>query len=275
MKQIRVIVFAAHPDEADCYAGGTIALFADMGHAVKAVALTNGDAGHFRDKPEVLAKRRLAEAKEAGKRLGAEYDVLDYHDGGLTPSIEVREHVIRKTREWKADVVIAFHPEGCAHADNRIAGEVVRDASAFIALTPNVVPDTPPLKKSPFFFLMPDYSKRDSYTPDIVIATDESVDKQYHAIDAHESQAYEYGPWRGGCLDKVPKDKQDRMKFLREETSWVVGVKDQPEIHGALKKWYGAKAKDIKYAEPYEIAYYSLRPSEDEIRELFPMLPAK
>ena len=47
IEQIRVIVFAAHPDEPDEYVGGTAALFAQMGHAVKFVALTNGDAGHF------------------------------------------------------------------------------------------------------------------------------------------------------------------------------------------------------------------------------------
>ena len=44
--KIRVIAFGAHPDDCDIRAAGTAALFAKMGHAVKFVSVTNGDAGH-------------------------------------------------------------------------------------------------------------------------------------------------------------------------------------------------------------------------------------
>ncbi|NBO49865.1 MAG: PIG-L family deacetylase, partial [Chitinophagia bacterium] len=42
----RIIVIGAHPDDCDIDAGGIAAMFAEMGHAVKFVAVTNGDAGH-------------------------------------------------------------------------------------------------------------------------------------------------------------------------------------------------------------------------------------
>ena len=45
-KRIRVVAVFAHPDDADSKMGGTAALLAKMGVAVKFVALTNGDAGH-------------------------------------------------------------------------------------------------------------------------------------------------------------------------------------------------------------------------------------
>ncbi len=109
-KQLRIIVIGAHPDDCDVKAGGTAALFAAMGHAVKFVSVTNGDAGHQLQGGGALAKRRTAEAQEAGKRLGVVYDVLDNHDGELLPSLEVRLQIIRKIREWNADVVITHVP---------------------------------------------------------------------------------------------------------------------------------------------------------------------
>ena len=65
--KLRIIMFGAHPDDCE-KAGGTAALFAQMGYAVKFVSVTNGDAGHQVMKGEPLAKRRYAEAQEAALR---------------------------------------------------------------------------------------------------------------------------------------------------------------------------------------------------------------
>src|SRR5947199_6752903 len=94
--KIRVIMFGAHPDDCDEKSGGTAALFAQMGYAVKFVSVTNGDAGHQTLKGQELAKRRYAETQEAAKRLGISYDVLDNHDGLLMPTVEVRLQIIKK-----------------------------------------------------------------------------------------------------------------------------------------------------------------------------------
>src|SRR5579872_2764617 len=104
---LRVIMFGAHPDDCDQGAGGTAILLTALGYKVKFVAVTNGDAGHQSMGGGTLAKRRLLEAKEAGKRFGVEYDVLGNHDGELLPSLDVRLQIIRKIREWNADVVIS------------------------------------------------------------------------------------------------------------------------------------------------------------------------
>src|SRR6266545_1254702 len=84
---LRIIAFGAHPDDCDIRAGGTAAKFAALGHKVKFVAVTNGDAGHQSEGGGALAKRRRAEAQESGRRLGiGEYEVLDNHDGELLPT---------------------------------------------------------------------------------------------------------------------------------------------------------------------------------------------
>ena len=100
-----------------------------------------------------LAKRRFAEAQEAGKRFGVTYDVLDNHDGQLMPSLEVRLQIIKKIREWNADIVIAPRPNDY-HPDHRYTGVLVQDAAYMVAV-PNIAPETPALKKEPGIFIFP------------------------------------------------------------------------------------------------------------------------
>ncbi len=92
-----MIMIGAHPDDCDQDAGGTAILLSQLGYAVKFVAVTNGDAGHQSEGGGQLAKRRYAEAQEAGKRFGVTYDVLDNHDGELVPSLDVRLQIIRRS----------------------------------------------------------------------------------------------------------------------------------------------------------------------------------
>lgn len=264
---LRVIVFGAHPDDCDLDAGGTAALWAAKGHAVKFVALTNGDAGHQSEGGGMLAKRRRAEAQEAGRRLGiAEYEVLDNHDGELEPTLAVRQQVIRRIRQWNADVVIAPRPNDY-HPDHRYTGVLVQD-SAYMVVVPNVTPDTPPLKKNPVFLYSQDHFQRPNpFRPDVAVAIDSVIDRKIAALDAHESQVYEWLPWVDGQLDSVPKDKAARVAWLKAQRA---GQKLGPDAREALRKWYGAKADAVRNVEAFEVCEYGRRPTEADLRRLFP-----
>ena len=266
--KVRIIIIGAHPDDCDQDAGGTAAIFASMGYAVKFVAVTNGDAGHQADKGVSLAKRRFAEAQEAGKRFGVSYDVLDNHDGQLLPTLEVRLQVIRKIREWNADVVIAPRPNDY-HPDHRYTGVLVQDAAYMVAV-PNVAPETPALKKNPVFLYSQDFFQRPNpFRPDITVDISKVFLQKVHALDAHISQVYEWLPWIGHYLEQVPADKTAREKWLQTR----IAVKITPEVRKTLEKWYGAdKAAKVEHAEAFEICEYGAQPDEKEIKRLFPML---
>jgi len=266
--KVRIIIIGAHPDDCDQDAGGTAAIFASMGYAVKFVAVTNGDAGHQADKGVSLAKRRFAEAQEAGKRFGVSYDVLDNHDGQLLPTLEVRLQVIRKIREWNADVVIAPRPNDY-HPDHRYTGVLVQDAAYMVAV-PNVAPETPALKKNPVFLYSQDFFQRPNpFRPDITVDISKVFLQKVHALDAHVSQVYEWLPWIGHYLEQVPADKTAREKWLQTR----IAVKITPEVRKTLEKWYGAdKAAKVEHAEAFEICEYGAQPDEKEIKRLFPML---
>jgi len=268
--KVRVIAFGAHPDDCDIRAGGLAAKYATLGYKVKFVSVTNGDAGHQSQGGGALAARRRAEAREAGRRIGIEYDVLDNHDGELLPTIAVREQVIRKIREWNADIVLAPRPNDY-HPDHRYTGILVQDA-AYMVTVPNVVSEVPALRKNPVFLNFYDnFTRPQPFRPDIVVSIDDVYDKKIDMLDAHVSQVYEWLPWHDGQLEQVPKEPTARRKWLAAQRPEKV----LPEWRESLSKRYGGDATRIQHAEAFEITEYGRQPSEQEIRILFPFFPAK
>ncbi|EAR13539.1 hypothetical protein PI23P_03557 [Polaribacter irgensii 23-P] len=272
-KKLNIIVFGAHPDDCDNKFGGTAALFAKMGHNVKFVSITNGDAGHFEKGGGALAKIRRAEANEAAKRLNIEYTVLDNHDGELLPTLDIRHQVIREIRNWNADIVLTHRPVDY-HPDHRYTGVLVQDA-AYLVIVPNVVSDTPPLEKNPVFLYLQDpFQKPYAFQPEITIDISSTLDQKMYGLDAHDSQFYEWLPWTEGKLSDVPEDKSERLVYLKNK--WGAKSNITPEIRKSLTKWYGnEKGNAVQYVESFEICEYGKQPTDEEILKLFPMLTSK
>lgn len=261
-------MIGAHPDDCDIKSGGTAALFAAMGHQVKFLSVTNGDAGHMEEGGGMLAKRRYDETQEVAKRLGITYDVLDNHDGELLPTLEIRLDVIRKIREWDADVVIS-HRSNDYHPDHRYTGILVQDA-AFMVGVPNIAADTPPLRKNPVFLYYQDnFQKPNPFEPDIAIDITSVIDKKIDGLDAHVSQFYEWLPWIANDPDVIPDGKEERKAWLKSKRV----LAPNPTVIKALEEWYGKeKAGQARYAEAFEICEYGTQPSREDIKRLFPML---
>ncbi len=264
---LRIIAFGAHPDDCDIRAGGTAARWAALGHQVKFVAVTNGDAGHQSEGGGALARRRRLEAQEAGRRLGiAEYETLDNHDGELVPSVAVRQQVIRRIRQWNADIVLAPRPNDY-HPDHRYTGVLVEDA-AYMVVVPNVCPDTPPLRKNPVFLYFQDgFQRPNPFRPDVVVSIDDVLERKIEGLDAHTSQVYEWLPWVAGQLEHVPADPAARLEWLRKMRS---GEPLSEPLREALRKWYGPRGDSIRNVEAFEVCEYGRQPSKDDLKRLFP-----
>lgn len=270
---MRVILIGAHPDEADMYGGGTAARFAEMGHEVKMVSLTNGDAGHFEMERFALAARRYQEAQEAANRLGVlEYDVLDTHDSELMPTLELRKKVIQLIREWNADVVISLNPNGGGHPDNRACGKVVDEAMAFVTNRYALL-GVAPLEKRPAHLYMIDYITMRVHRHDVVIDIGSTIEKKLLACDANASQFYEASARQYCALEDVPTSwETGRREFILEH--WADTIYTLPHMRDRLAELYGAEqAQKVEFAETFQFSDDSEIPTDDEIRRIFPMLP--
>lgn len=273
--QLRIIVFGAHPDDAQYKAGGTAAKWAAAGHAVKLVSVTNGDIGHWQMAGGPLARRRLAEVKKADALIGATTEVLDIHDGELMPSLENRQKIIRLIREWNADIVIAHRPWDY-HPDHRYTGILIQDA-AYMVTVPFICPDVPPLTKNPLFLYSSDgFQKPYPFKADIVVAVDDVFDQKLTALHEMPSQHYEGGATGSQeHLDSVPPatDEAARKAWLRER--WERRQSGEANrFRPMLIQFYGEeKGNAVKFAEAFEICEYGRQPSKEEIRRLFPFFP--
>ncbi|QIA08638.1 PIG-L deacetylase family protein [Draconibacterium halophilum] len=266
--KINVVVIGAHPDDADVDVAGTAYQFAQMGHNVLFVSLTNGDAGHYNKGGGALAKIRIKEAEEAGKRIGVTYKVLDNHDAELMPTLKLRHDIIRIIRNWNADVVITHRPYDY-HPDHRNTAIAVQDA-AFLVTVPNVAPDVSALKVNPVFLFSHDnFQKPNPFQPDIAVDISAVYDKKVYGMAAHESQFFEWLPWLNGKLEEVPDNEQDRLEWLGKMRLNT----PTPAMRKSLEKWYDAEtAEKAQAVEAFEICEFGRHPSDEDIKMLFPML---
>lgn len=265
-EHLKVLVVAAHPDEADMYAGGTAALLADAGHFVKFLSLTNGDAGHYEMARKPLAHRRAEEAYEAARLLNvAEYEILEHHDGELEPSFAIRKEVIASIREWQSDLVISFHDECARHSDNRAAGRLTRDAVEFSTLR-NVVPNRPPLRRSPVCLLMTDYGAADHHRHDVAVDVDNTIEQKLRACAAHATQFLENAPHGRGFLDRVPVDGSWSAQRDLILEFWPEFMYTQDDMRDGLAEVYGpGAADDVEFAETFQLADYGRTTTAAEV----------
>jgi LmbE family N-acetylglucosaminyl deacetylase len=267
-RPLRIIVFGAHPDDAE-KVGGTMAKFVALGHKVRLVSLTNGNAGHYAMGGGPLAQRRYAETQCSGRVIGAEYVVLDNDDGKLMPTLENREEVIRQIREFQADIVISPRPNDY-HPDHRNTALLVQDA-AYMVTVPNIVPLTPHLKKNPVFLYMSDtFTQPSPFLPDIAVAIDDVIEKKIDMYDCHKSQMYEWLPYNRGILDSVPKDPGKQREWLAQ--TWGFRSSQPGETYRALLvRLYGQeKGSRVRQAEAFQVSEYGSQPSLEELKQLFP-----
>ena len=191
----RVLVVMAHPDDCDFGAGGTIAQWTARGIEVSYCIITNGDQGGEESgiPLEEMAKVRQKEQRDAGAALGvSEITYLNYRDGWLMPSIELRKEIVRAIRIAKPDRMVVQSPERnweriySSHPDHLAAGETAIQA---------VYPDA----RNPFAFTdlkeagLEPWRVREvwitgSPTPNHFLDITETFSRKMDALHAHVSQ---------------------------------------------------------------------------------------
>ena len=270
--KLRIIVFGAHPDDAEYKTGGTSAKWAKLGHQVKLVSVTNGDIGHWQMAGGPLAQRRMAEVTAAAKILGVTSQVLDIHDGELLPTLEHRKLITKLIREWQADIVISHRPWDY-HPDHRYVGVLVQDA-AFMVTVPFFCPDVPPLKKNPVFLYSSDgFRKPYPFDPDVAVSVDDVFETKLAAIHELPSQAYEGGAngseehVRGVPPESTPAT---RKAWLKERWSSRQSAEADKSRELIVRLYGEERGKAVKHAETFELCEYGSRPNGDELRRLFP-----
>jgi len=218
-----ILVILAHPDDPEFFLGATIARWIKAGHKVRYVLLTKGDKGAS---DPTLAKREVSHIRTDEQQAAAGYlgvtsiDFLDYDDGYLLPSLDLRREVVRWIRYYQPDILVTCDPTNTFpsehyinHPDHRYAGQVVIDAVFPGAGNPFFFPDLieegyPPHEVEEVWMSLTEQ-------PDIKLDVTEHWEDKIEALKRHASQIGAPDAFERKMLDRLQQD--DQVEFIYEE----------------------------------------------------------
>ena len=237
-----MLAFAAHPDDIDFGAAGTVAAWTAAGVEVSYCVMTSGDAGGFepgdRDSVSELRRREQRAAAElAGVR---NVHFLGEKDGYLAVTPEVVEKAVALIRRVRPDVVLSMHPERnwdriqASHPDHLACGEIVTRAVYPAAENPFAFPHLAEqglqAYKVPWLWFYGAPRERENHAVDVSA----TVENKLAAIRIHASQH----PDLAGMETAVRGMLQDNARRFgladgaSAETFHAVGVNTERTIAG-------------------------------------------
>ncbi len=134
----RILIILAHPDDPEFFCGASIARWTNAGHHVEYCLLTCGDKG---TKDRSIETRELCSIRQEEQRAAAavlgvnKVRFLNYEDGYLVPSLDLRRDITRVIRQIRPDILVTCDPRTLFaggsrlnHPDHRAAGQATLDA---------------------------------------------------------------------------------------------------------------------------------------------------
>ena len=187
-----VLAVYAHPDDTEVACGGTLARWAAAGSAVHLVIVCRGDKGS-RDpqaEPEAVAAVRRDEVQRAAEVLRlTSFELLDYPDGEVDDSAELRATLVGVIRRLRPSAVVCPDPTAAFfgrtyinHRDHRVVGWATLDAVAPAAWNPLYFPAQGPAHHVAEVYLS------GSLEPDSFVDIDAGIEAKTRALRCHESQ---------------------------------------------------------------------------------------
>lgn len=232
----RVMSIHAHPDDQEFTVAGTLAKWARAGSEIVSVCITSGDAGSNDQTPPHMTKQELSRLREEEQRnacrvLGVKEVVfLNYSDGILQPTIDLRRDLTRLIRKHKPDVVVCGDPtvrfygdSYMNHPDHRVAADVTLDAVFPSAGTRFIFPE----------LLTEGYEPHEvkqvfvhgSEKPTVFIDIASSLDAKIAALKEHKSQIGDWDP--AEMMKEWAKDEGKEKGLEAAEAFRVMVLKEE------------------------------------------------
>jgi len=189
---VHLLVFAAHPDDAELAAGGLIAKHVKHGYRVGIVDFTRGELGS-RGTPETRAEESAAADEVLGIAVRENFGLPD---GGLTENLEARRLVADAMRRHRPKLVAAPYLED-AHPDHAVVGRIVESAlypAGFVNYRTDARPDRNEAPAAPFRPAgLVHYMNHFAFEPSFVLDVTDVWEKRMEAVRCYSSQLHREG----------------------------------------------------------------------------------
>lgn len=178
-----VLVFAAHPDDAELSMGGTIAKLSNNGFKVGIIDLTKGEMG-----TRGSIETRREEANKASAILKALHrENLGLRDGSIKFNEDYLKKIISCIRKYQPKIIFAPYFND-RHPDHIGASQLVKEAMFFSGLPKIVTEDNDkiqmPYRPKKLFYYMQTYE----FKPSFVVDISETFETKMKAVRAYETQ---------------------------------------------------------------------------------------
>ncbi|WP_099598169.1 bacillithiol biosynthesis deacetylase BshB1 [Reichenbachiella sp. 5M10] len=198
--KLDVLVFAAHPDDAELACGGTLLSLAAQGKKVGVVDFTRGEMG-TRGTPEI----REAESAAASEILRLTVrENLGFKDVYFQNDEEHVLAVVEKIRQYQPQTILA-NALSDRHPDHGKAAEVVKRALFWAGLQKIETShdgESQPIWRAQNMY---HYIQTDWHKPDFVVDVSEYWDRRMDAVRAFKSQFFTPGGEESNTLISSPE----------------------------------------------------------------------
>jgi len=212
-----VLGVAAHPDDLDFGASGTMAGFAKNGADVHYLIVTDGSKGSSDEKLSSadLIKIREKEQRNAVKAIGGKsVTFLGYPDGELEVSMALKKDIVKVIRTLKPDVVITMDPAMLYsakrgfinHPDHRAAAQATLDSVFPLARDHMVFPEL--FANGYLPHKTPTVLLTNFDSNNFVVDITDTFDEKIAALRAHVSQVGDIGEvkkWMSQMAEMIGK----------------------------------------------------------------------
>jgi N-acetylglucosamine malate deacetylase 1 len=204
------LIIAAHPDDAEISAGGTIAALKAQGASVGILDLTSGEPTPF-GTPEI----RQRETAAASAVLGVDWrGNLGLPNRALVADLDSRKQLAGMLRQLKPRVLLTHHCED-AHPDHVAASALVDAARFWSKLSKTDMPGEPHFPAKIYYFLS--MHLRLHVQPSFVMDVSEHHDTKMKAVECYHSQ---FVQGRSTTFPTVRDDLRDRARYW----GWTIGA---------------------------------------------------
>ena len=179
---MKLMILAAHPDDAEISIGGTMLTQAEKGDEVYLLNFTNGEPT-----PNGTVDKRLKEAEESDKILKIKKRiVMDLPNRYLQDTIENRQAVAEHIREIRPDVMLV-QTQLDQHPDHIAASQLGTAARFYAKLTKTE------MKGEPFYppkilYYYTSHFKLDPNPSFVLPVSEEVFQQKVKAVSAYKSQ---------------------------------------------------------------------------------------
>jgi LmbE family N-acetylglucosaminyl deacetylase len=212
------LLIAAHPDDPEFGAGGTVARWVQEGWRVIYVLCTRGEQGTHDLQADLatVARIREEEQRAAARVLGvSEVVFLGYPDGLLEPTLDLRRDLTREIRRYRPQRVICQSPLRVLdtawlrrnHPDHLAAGAAALAAIYPSASSPHLFPELLAAGLEPW--VVPEIYVTESGEPNVFVDIADTLELKIAALRAHASQV-------GSRMDGLAQRLRESARRLGE-----------------------------------------------------------